>query len=744
MTVSHKVDQFVRDSDIANQIVHGGRDTVVQTDGGPVPSFSRAIGSITKIDERLTVLEDGQSSGRIIKATWADLKSIPTTPSGSRGASVIGDSGTHNDPVTGQSVANNGDYIEAPTGWKWVRAESLASKASRAELDSAVSSITRTTSNRPELSSLQRWVDGAGFVAGELTSDGLKTPGFSVGKKGMAADGIVTLYGTGDGHIVYRDRFGFWLQVIGLGDQTVTGDGYRNRAGTQRGMAANDYLVRDRFGFWLMSMKDTALRAAAASSGSGSSISDRDRLLLAGNAEALATSMAARTQIPADVQRPVFDYNIVIVYGQSLASGYEGWPAKSTTNQEANLLMLGDSTRPNARHGSSFVPVGDAVLKPMRAVVQSTASGNPVMTPTEIAALVPGNNNDGESVEHGAINFWRRLYLDDRWLSADPSRKVVAINCAMGGQTIARLSKGHASGYFRRILDGVQCIKAIAEAEGKTCGIVAVLHLQGEFDYTAESEGVNDYAVFFTKTAQLFEDICTDAATGICSQPKRPAFFTYQTGAQYARDNNELAIGRAQIDLAQRNGVFLAAPNAPYTDKGGHLDANGYRWLGMQFGKVMHKVLTKGEGWQPMRPIKAQITGREALVFFLVPTPPLRFASSYRGSAGAYDSVSKGFRVTDAAGEVAVVAASIAGSATVALQLARDTVGMVKVWYSPSTVHQGHGNVCDSDSTVAPYMYEYSEGSGDYHSANIADLVGKPYPLNNYSVATVLDAAVIK
>ncbi len=41
-------------------------------------------------------------------------------------------------------------------------------------------------------------------------------------------------------------------------------------------------------------------------------------------------------------------------------------------------------------------------------------------------------------------------------------------------------------------------------------------------------------------------------------------------------------------------GLFLAAPCYPVTDKGGHLDANGYRWLGAQFGKAMHAVLDLG------------------------------------------------------------------------------------------------------------------------------------------------------
>ncbi len=643
-----------------------------------------------------------------------------------RQVAVVGDEGTHVDPVSGATVQNSGRYVMVPGGLEWRAADVLTQKADRVELTDAVDEIERVTSDRPTVEVLQHWTDSGGFVAAKFGSDSLETTEFSFGRDGYQTIGDEVRSNAALSGTLVRDAAGFWIERVGAGFTLGAGGEYRSSSQA-------DYIIRDPFGFWAFSAMSP--RAAADSTA-------RDRLLASGNAEALALSVAVKDAIPADIQRPVFDYNIVLIYGQSLAAAYEGWPAKSKVNQEPNLLMLGQSTRPTNRASSSFVPVGTETLQPLRAVVQSTATGSPVMTDAEVAMLTGSANNDGESVEVGAINFWRQLYLQDRWLDSDPSRKVVALNCAVGGQSVARLSKGHSLGYYNRLASAVSKVKAIADAEGKTCGVVAVLYLQGEFDYTQESEGVNDRAVFRAATERLFEDITNDVAFGICAQPQKPAFFTYQTGAQYSRDNAELAIGRAQIDMAEKPGVFLATPNAPYTDKAGHLDANGYRWMGMQFGKVMHKVLTQGEGWQPVKPIKAVVIGQEALVHFIVPHPPLQFAASYRVSQ-AYDPVSKGFRVTDANGDVLITGASIAGAATVSLSLARSTVGAVKVWYAPSTVHQGHGSVRDSDPTVAPFSYEYAAGSGDFPQADIAELVGKPYPLNNYSVANVLDAIVI-
>lgn len=46
MTLANKVQQFISDSDIAHQIVHGDVNTTVTTEGGPVPSFAKKIDSL--------------------------------------------------------------------------------------------------------------------------------------------------------------------------------------------------------------------------------------------------------------------------------------------------------------------------------------------------------------------------------------------------------------------------------------------------------------------------------------------------------------------------------------------------------------------------------------------------------------------------------------------------------------------------------------------------------------------------
>ena len=188
----------------------------------------------------------------------------------------------------------------------------------------------------------------------------------------------------------------------------------------------------------------------------------------------------------------------------------------------------------------------------------------------------------------------------------------------------------------------------------------------------------------------------------------------------------------AQLDCAYHlPNWFLVAPSYPVTEKGGHLDPNGYRWLGQQFGKVMHKVLDLGEGWKPLHPLRATLRGTQVLVDFHVPHPPLVFSPCYvrtRPTSWA----DGGFNVTDDDGRIAIVAAAVVAQTSVLLVLERAPGANPVIWYGDQTHHGGYGNLRDSDPTMASSVYEYREGSGQYPGANIPELIGQPYPLWNW------------
>lgn len=137
MSVSNKVDQFIKDSDIAHTIVHGPATETVETEGGPVPTFARAVQGLTDLPERVQLLESLQGAERVGYATWAEAVAAVARPLGAMvEIPVETDPGSHVDPVKpgNQIVPNGGLYIQREAGLEWMRPDTLAAKANRSDL----------------------------------------------------------------------------------------------------------------------------------------------------------------------------------------------------------------------------------------------------------------------------------------------------------------------------------------------------------------------------------------------------------------------------------------------------------------------------------------------------------------------------------------------------------------------------------------------------------------------------------
>ncbi|MDD9584496.1 hypothetical protein [Klebsiella variicola] len=616
-------------------------------------------------------------------------------------------------------VINNAGTLQ-PTGRKM---------PSQQAIDALLQYISSLISNDPSFSPFVQWEDVGGFILAQLDKDYLKTAGFEVGAKRLSMDSMDT-EATNVPEIVLQDEHGFIIQ-------RQTSQYLENSAGKFIPADNNDYVIEDEHGFHIFSVMKTGTPASSEEALSAA----RDAYIAKMDNLALAASAAVNNTLVTGIQRPVFDYNLVITDGQSLSTGTEGWAALSTVAFEAeNLLMFGDSVRPStdrATGGSTWNPLGGAALKPLKAVTQSIGGGS-VLTDAEVSALPPGAVNEGETVDVGAVNFWRQLQNDFHGVSVNPARKIIVLNCGVQGRTVEELSKGHPYNHYNRVIEAVTKVKSYIASQqpGATVGIVAFLYMQGEWNYWTSTTGTHDRATFLELTKQLRTDLITDCAYGICGQKLPPAWITYQTGGSYTDDTYNLAIGMAQLDMAEQvPGCYLATPVYQVTDKNGHLDPNGYRWAGMQFGKVLHRILDRGLDWKPMKPIKVvRYSDDEILACFNTPSPPAKFKETYVvNTATMYPN--KGFLVTDANGVVGVSSVTTVGQATLSVKLSAPTTGDVYLWYAPKTKYNGNGNLCDSDSTIAPYNYEYHAGSGQYPSANITALVDKPYPLENWCCA---------
>ncbi|MDM9243976.1 hypothetical protein QU810_13105 [Klebsiella pneumoniae] len=616
-------------------------------------------------------------------------------------------------------VINNAGTLQ-PTGRKM---------PSQQAIDALLQYISSLISNDPSVSPFVQWEDIGGFILAQLDKDYLKTAGFEVGAKRLSMDSMDT-EATNVPEIVLQDEHGFIIQ-------RQTSQYLENSAGKFIPADNNDYVIEDEHGFHIFSVMKTGTPASSEEALSAA----RDAYIAKMDNLALAASAAVNNTLVTGIQRPVFDYNLVITDGQSLSTGTEGWAALSTVAFEAeNLLMFGDSVRPStdrATGGSTWNPLGGAALKPLKAVTQSIGGGS-VLTDAEVSALAPGAVNEGETVDVGAVNFWRQLQNDFHGVSVDPARKIIVLNCGVQGRTVEELSKGHPYNHYNRVIEAVTKVKSYIASQqpGATVGIVAFLYMQGEWNYWTSTTGTHDRATFLELTKQLRTDLITDCAYSICGQKLPPAWITYQTGGSYTDDTYNLAIGMAQLDMAEQvPGCYLATPVYQVTDKNGHLDPNGYRWAGMQFGKVLHRILDRGLDWKPMKPIKVvRYSDDEILACFNTPSPPAKFKETYVvNTATMYPN--KGFLVTDANGVVGVSSVTTVGQATLSVKLSAPATGDVYLWYAPKTTYNGNGNLCDSDSTIAPYNYEYHAGSGQYPSANITALVDKPYPLENWCCA---------
>ncbi|HHP2038147.1 TPA: hypothetical protein ACR6V1_005440, partial [Klebsiella pneumoniae] len=65
-----------------------------------------------------------------------------------------------------------------------------------------------------------------------------------------------------------------------------------------------------------------------------------------------------------------------------------------------------------------------------------------------------------ETVDVGAVNFWRQLQNDFHGVSVNPARKIIVLNCGVQGRTVEELSKGHPYNHYNRIIEAVTKVKS--------------------------------------------------------------------------------------------------------------------------------------------------------------------------------------------------------------------------------------------------------------------------------------------
>ena len=425
---------------------------------------------------------------------------------------------------------------------------------------------------------------------------------------------------------------------------------------------------------------------------------------------------------------PVWDINHVLAYGQSLSNGWDGWPVLSDTPR-TDSLMLGRSVHGTNPASSEWQPIGPPEFSPLVAtvhIIQATSEDPTV----PVFAL-------GETVLETALHLWRGRMLKGGHGTSGHHR-LLASSCGVGGQSLEALSKGNSSGYYERLASCAAAGLRAAEASDLTYGITALLLLQGESNSWGGPGITSDRNAFKRMIQRLREDFQADVVTRIARQTRPPIIFTYQTAAAYA--NESVSIGQAQLELALEDpGFVMVAPAYGLTGTpSGHLDANGYRWLGAHFGRVMHRVLDKGEIWRPLHPMHVATCATELTIAFHVPHPPLLWGHPIPGQT-AFEIPDRGFTVSDADGLIPIHSVELASPVSVRIMLSRPPGSRAELRYASKRTY-GIGSLCDSDPDVADCVYTFDPTKQGFQ-ANLPDLVGRPYKLTNWCVGFAIPIA---
>jgi len=434
-------------------------------------------------------------------------------------------------------------------------------------------------------------------------------------------------------------------------------------------------------------------------------------------------------------------YEHIIMSGQSLSTGHQGYPAISTENVEGNY-MLGSQVWSNYGNSqkNSFSPLVANIAAHFR-------NGDNVMSRS--AGTI------AECPLFGAVNHIQK--------KKGGINRILATSCGYSGSSIEELSReSQTRTYYNDFTYSLIYGSKVARNTNSTISCPVVFWMQGEFNYseysdkglTADVPNTTDREEYKSLLLKVKNNMQNDVLDNY-GQANAPILITYQTGAQYTRGTT-LEIGMAQLEASNENDdIICAGPVYQMTDRGGHLDPNGYRWYGEMLGKVYYKTQVLGQSFKPLQP-KALNRGtqtNQVIVKFHVPEPPLVLDTQTLPLISNY-----GFDVYLNGNKQTISNVSIDGD-DVILTCQNALTGAIEVTYAGTNAtdatnkQNGHGNLRDSDTYQAYYNYiDLDKKNGDesyfypresFETTLRPDfepkdgegvIYDKPYPLYNFSV----------
>ncbi len=286
----------------------------------------------------------------------------------------------------------------------------------------------------------------------------------------------------------------------------------------------------------------------------------------------------------------------------------------------------------------------------VRTWIQGNHSAQPENRPDKQFSFVPLT-----ATRYGGLGETIANGLADHLSSTAPSKnkapRFLTAYAGQGGRFIDELSSVDQStdqrtpksrqsggGYYRTSLDDARRAMTQATAIGQKFTIEALIWMQGEAN-GGPTGGINpnrrDKEIphpagqhWYRDRLIHFQQQWSNDLQQITGQTGEIPMFTYQT----LGPSGEAQLLAADLDphiiMVGPHYMVPNAANSRYPGRYGdpiHMSADGERWYGEHVAKVVRRVLSEGEDWQPLRPEKAQITvdRQSVLIDFHVPRPPL-------------------------------------------------------------------------------------------------------------------------
>ncbi len=630
-----------------------------------------------------------------------------------RQVAVVGDAGTHTDPISGQAVPNSGRYVMVAAGLQWRSADVMTQKADKAELEKVSDGLMNV----------------ATFENHDLDEGGMVITDES-------ANILIGIYTDRVEHPQIND-----IQAA-VDASSAAGDAIRNVDVEEGGVVMTDEL-----GNILMGI--TPSRVSHPDINQIRSTGMRNRSMVAG--------FVSPAQSPV---RTLASIMHVLVYGQSLSLGFNARPAFSAAPIDhalmfeggvrpydnsgdassiyASLKPLQESTTGASAGGTGYISGATLTVSTKtsgtapfavgqylgmsgaaagtRIVSLGTGSGDVGTYEVSISQTVgsasaprqllagPGaitGGGGGQTISYSAARMFDQLLQQENGISmASLAQRQLFSASGQVGTAIAGISKGTPP--FARLAADIGAGRSRSDSLGLSYAVGTVMMLEGESDY-AEGTSAAD---FKQKFRQFLADVRSEAlaVTGV----SRPIpLLTYQTAThrKYLREVPSIAL--AQLEMAnQDDHIAMVAPTymLGYHSDGVHLSNRGQLMLGAYFGIALKRWVIDGVKPRMITAAAAYRVGRDIVLEFDVPSrTPLVLDPSLGAS-------NYGFSLVDGTGAaVPIVSVQMVGPAAVLLRTSSDAAaGSASAWrYAWSgNASMGLGGLRDSQGDWMVYDHD--------------------------------------